>query len=197
MPYVPRARSSGLSRVCFTHVDNYAHALVIAADALYEGSPALGRFYIVTDGATHPDARGFANLWESVDEMVVSMGFPTLWDKFKLPDWFLFPVARVCDAVGWLLGKKLKLTGFNILMLTIHRWFAIDDAVEDLRYEPLIPFAEGWADTAAWFRAHWLPTKDFSRDGTFFGSIARATKRKIDIQDESAKRVEGRATKED
>ena len=103
----------------------------------------------------------------------------------------------MCDGVGWLLGKKLKLTGFNILMLTIHRWFAIDDAVEDLRYEPLIPFAEGWADTAAWFRAHWLPTKDFSRDGTFFGSIARATKRKIDIQDESAKRVEGRATKED
>ena len=50
------------------------------------------------------------------------------------------------------------------------------------------------ADTAAWFKANWLPTKDFAREGTFFGSIAKSTERKIDIQKNSAKRVATTAT---
>ena len=67
-------------------------------------------------------------------------------------------------------------------MLIIHRWFKIDDATRDLGYEPIIPYDEGWPDAAEWFKAHWLPTKDFAREGKFFGSIAKSTKRKIDIQ---------------
>ena len=49
-----RIFGEGKNRICFTHVDNYAHGLIIAERALHSGSPALGKFYIVTDGATHP-----------------------------------------------------------------------------------------------------------------------------------------------
>ena len=49
-----RVFGPGTNRICFTHVDNYAHGLIIAERALYAGSPVLGNFYIVTDGDTHP-----------------------------------------------------------------------------------------------------------------------------------------------
>jgi len=87
----------GRNRVCFTHVDNYAHGLIIAERALYANSPALGGFYIVTDGATHPDPAGFGLFWEVVDSAVTRMGFPSLWGKFKLPSWLMYPVSHVCN----------------------------------------------------------------------------------------------------
>jgi nucleoside-diphosphate-sugar epimerase len=49
-----RIFGDGKNRICFSHVDNYCHGLIIGERALYKGSPALGNFYIVTDGDTHP-----------------------------------------------------------------------------------------------------------------------------------------------
>ncbi len=40
----------GTNRISYTHVDNYAHGLILGEQALYPGSPALGGFYIVADG---------------------------------------------------------------------------------------------------------------------------------------------------
>ena len=37
-------------QVSFTYVDNYCHGLILGYDALYPNSPALGKFYVVTDG---------------------------------------------------------------------------------------------------------------------------------------------------
>ena len=37
-------------------------------------------------------------------------------------------------------------------MLTMHRWFDITSAEEDLSYKPIIAFDEGWADTIEWFK---------------------------------------------
>ena len=40
----------GGENICsFCYVDNYCHGLMCGADALKKGSPALGKFYIVTD----------------------------------------------------------------------------------------------------------------------------------------------------
>ena len=75
-------------------------------------------------------------------------------------------------------------------MLTMHRWFKIDRAIEDLNYEPIITYEDGWNDTLAWFKEHWL-TKYKNDDGSgtstirnksAFGAIASNTKAKIDIQ---------------
>lgn len=73
---------SGFNRVCFTHVDNYCHGLIIAERALYKGSPALGKFYIVTDGDTHPDPKGFSYFWVMVDQASQAMGFGGLFNKY-------------------------------------------------------------------------------------------------------------------
>ena len=42
-------------------------------------------------------------------------------------------------------------------VLTMHRWFDISAAEQDLKYLPVIPFDEGWKQTAEWFKANWLP----------------------------------------
>jgi nucleoside-diphosphate-sugar epimerase len=51
-----RIFGSGRNRICFTHVDNYCHGLILAERELVDiTSLACGKFYIVTDGTTHPD----------------------------------------------------------------------------------------------------------------------------------------------
>jgi hypothetical protein len=72
--------------------------------------------------------------------------------------WLLWTLAYVCEVIGWLSGTVLKLNLFNVKVLTMHRWFKIDKAEQELGYEPIISFADGWADTLSWFKQAWLPT---------------------------------------
>ena len=175
-----RIFGDGKNRICFSHVDNYCHGLIIGEKALYKGSPALGKFYIVTDGDTHPHKDGYANYWDALNEAVVGMGFQDLKSKFALPRWFMFVLAYTCDFIGWLTGTKLKLNPFAVKMVTMHRWFRIDAAERDLNYKPIIPFKQGWADTIVWFRENWLPK--YNGQGSAVGAIYSGTQRKIDIQ---------------
>lgn len=175
---------NGMNRVCFTHVDNYAHGLVLGAAALYKGSPALGKFYIVTDGPTHPVSDGYAYFWQAVDQAAIAMGFDSLWAKYKLPVWLLMPLAHTCDAIGYVTGRRLKLNPFNVRVLTMHRWFRIDNAQRDLKFEPIIGFSAGWADALDWFKTAWLPT--FYTSGRGAG-LAAQSEAKINIQAASSK----------
>jgi len=170
----------GKNKVCFTHVDNYAHALIIGERALYKGSPALGQFYVVTDGDTHTFEEGYSYFWDELDKPIVAMGFPSLADKFKLPYWFLMIIAHICDVIGWIFSVKLKLNPFNIKVLTMHRWFNIEAAENDLAFEPIIGFKEGWEDMTGWFKETWLP--GFKTNHRTFG-LAKQSEDKINIQD--------------
>ena len=96
-----RVFGNGQNRICFTHVDNYCHGLILAEAALYPNSRACGKFYIVTDGDTHTDARGFALFWDCLDEAAVAMGFDSLKQKLALPLWLLWPVAYIGALLTW------------------------------------------------------------------------------------------------
>lgn len=133
----------------------------------------------MTDGNTHPFKEGYAHFWEVVDTAVCEMGFPSIWQRAKLPDWFIMPIAHLCDAFGYLTGMRLKLNPFNVRVLTMHRWFNIARAEEHLRFRPIISFDQGWADMAAWFKQHWLPT--FWESGRGAG-LAQQSQAKIEIQ---------------
>ena len=180
----------GKNKVCFTFVDNYCHGLIIAERALYPNSPALGKFYIVTDGDTHPYKEGPCYLWELINETGKSMGFPEIKDKVPYPSWLLIPLAYVAEYVGWAIGKKMKLNRFNINMLTMHRWFRIDGAISDLDYKPIVSYEDGWRDTLEWFRENWLVKynnddgqgEKTTRNKSAFGTVAGSTLEKIDIQ---------------
>lgn len=172
----------GKNRVCFTHVDNYAHGLIIGERALYPGSPALGKFYIVTDGDTHTFSEGYGHFWEEVDKAIIRVFGPeeSIFQKMRLPYWLLITLAYICNVVGWLLGMKLKLNPFNVNVLVMHRWFSISAAENDLKYTPIIGFADGWNDMCDWFIANWLPSFR-SGSGRSYG-LAKQSEDKIDIQ---------------
>ena len=115
------------------------------------------------------------------------MGFPEIKEKYPYPDWLLYPVAYLLDTVSWLTGMKFKLNVFNINVLTMHRWFSIDEAIDDLGYEPIVTYEDGWKDTLEWFKQNWLAkynekTSTDMHNKSAFGSIASQSKRKIDIQ---------------
>ena len=173
-----RIFGEGKNRICFTHVDNYCHGLIIAERALKPDSPALGKFYIVTDGTTHPDGEQYLIFWEILDEAIKAMGFKSLWEKAKLPKPLLFFLAYICEFLGWAFGTVFKLNYFNVLVLTMHRWFDITAAEKDLDFEPIVDFREGWDETIVWFKENWLPT--FSK-GSLTG-INESTQAKINIQ---------------
>lgn len=175
-----RIFGNGLNRICFTHVDNYAHALAISERKLYKGSPVLGQFYIVTDGKTHPEADEYCVFWKEMDKAVVGMGFTSLYKKVHLPFWFLYIIALGANALGFLLGVTFKLNVFNVFVLTMNRWFKTDKAARDLDYTPIIHFNEGWADAIEYFRVHWLPTFEASNKSLF--GLAARSQAKIDIQ---------------
>lgn len=157
-----RIFGDGKNMISFCHVDNYCHGLILGAEALYPGSPALGKFYIITDGPP-------IQFWKVLDQAAVAMGFVSLWSKFHLPTWFMMCLAHIAVFLGniysaitgtpkHIVNYHLKLNPFAVKMLVIHRYFDISAAVKDLKYEPLIDFDAGWNETIEWFRRNWLPT---------------------------------------
>lgn len=156
-----RIFGDGENKISFCHVDNYCHGLILGAEALYPGSPALGKFYIVTDGPA-------VKFWRVLDQAIVAMGFTSLWTKFHLPTWLMMFLAYLTVFLGNIFAMisgmpkhkvnyYLKLNPFAVKMLVINRAFNISAAKRDLKYEPIYTFEEGWASTIDWFQKNWLP----------------------------------------
>lgn len=145
-----RIFGKGNATISVCYVDNYCHGLLCGADACYKDSPALSKFYIVTDGPP-------VLFWSIINQAGMAMGFTDLEQKWHLPTWFLYLIAYAANVIGALTGKKFKLNPFNVRMLTMHRWFSIDNAKADLKYEPLYTFQDKWQYTVDWFKTNWLP----------------------------------------
>ncbi len=157
-----RIFGDGENDISFCHVDNYCHGLILGEEALYPGSAALGKFYVITDGPPQ-------KFWKVLDEAVVAMGFISLWSKMKLPAWFMLSIAHIAVFLGslWSLitgtpehvvNFRIKLNPFAVKMLVINRYFDVSAAKKDLKYEPLIEFDDGWKQTLEWFKKNWLTT---------------------------------------
>lgn len=159
-----RIFGDGENLISFCHVDNYCHGLILGSEALYEGSPALGKFYIITDGPGQ-------YFWKVLDEAIISMGYTSLWSKLHLPTWFMMVIAHITVFIGnifafvtgtpkHVVNYKLKLNPFAVKMLVIDRFFNIENAKRDLKYTPLIDFEQGWKETIEWFKINWLPKQN-------------------------------------
>ena len=98
-----RVFGSGKNLVSVCFVDNYCHGLIIAERKLHRGSPALGKFYICTDGAP-------VNLWRFIDRAIVDIlpGAKSLFSKLPLPGWsFMYPLGYACENLAPRWAKSL------------------------------------------------------------------------------------------
>jgi nucleoside-diphosphate-sugar epimerase len=145
-----RVFGKGTNLISVCYVDNYCHGLMCGADILEPNHPSLGKFYIITDGPAQ-------SFWRILNHAIVEMGFTDLFSKFHLPIPLLMTLAYICNGLGYILGKTFKLNPFNVKMLTIHRYFNIENSILDLEYEPLVEFQEAWQLTIDWHKEHWLP----------------------------------------
>lgn len=144
-----RVFGDGDTQISMTFVDNYCHALMLAAERVAPGSHVDGKFYIVTDGPP-------CNFWRTMDNVITSLYGPSasIFRLWAIPRWLILGVAYCCDAIAWLSGKPLKLNSFAVKMLTIDRYFDISNARRDLEYEPVVSAASGWQQTIDWLRAN-------------------------------------------
>lgn len=140
-----RIMGDGKNRVSTTYVDNYCHGLMQGLDALVPGHVSLGKFYLVCDDGSQP-------FWKMLDRVVVRGGAPSLFSKWKVPTPVMYTVAYALQFLGWLTNTQFRLIPFNVTMLTIDRYFNVDDAKRDFGYQPLKTFEEGFEETLQWYQ---------------------------------------------
>jgi nucleoside-diphosphate-sugar epimerase len=80
------------------------------------------------------------------------MGYESVKSRKYLPSWLMFGIAYAGVAVSTLTGMNFRINPFTVKMLTIHRWFNIKNAKNDLNYKPVVTSEEGFRLTMEWFK---------------------------------------------
>jgi nucleoside-diphosphate-sugar epimerase len=88
-----RIFGDGCNMISFCHVDNYCHGLILGAQALYPRSPALGKYYVITDSEPQ-------YFWTALDQAITGMGFTSLFSKLKIPSWLIMAIAYLVVFLG-------------------------------------------------------------------------------------------------
>lgn len=136
-----RVLGTGQNLISFTHTDNCAHAHILAYNAIASHtSKAAGKYYIVTDG-------GAQYMWGALDWACRSAGYVSLLNKFNINTCLLYPAAYAALALGKVLGKPMKLNPFVVKMVSMHRYFNVDNLRNDVGYYPIRAFDEAWPET--------------------------------------------------
>jgi nucleoside-diphosphate-sugar epimerase len=129
----------------FSHVysENAAHAHVLAAKNLYEGSPVAGNIYFITD---HQPAE---NLFDFMKPLLEGLSLKP--PKKSIPYPFVY-------YMGWINEKINPRSVFNtfaIIQTCIDHTYTHDKATEDFGYEPIVSKEEAVKRTLEWFRQNW------------------------------------------
>jgi nucleoside-diphosphate-sugar epimerase len=147
---VTRARSgrllrvgNGKNQIDMIYVENAAHAHLLAADALREGSPVCGQAYFLSQGQP-------VNCWRWIDEILATSGLPPV--RRSLPfraAWWLGWLLETIYFVGRLPGEP-RMTRFLAAQLAKSHYFDIHRAERDFGYRPRVSTAEGMERLADW-----------------------------------------------
>ena len=129
----------------FSHVysENAAHAHVLAAKNLYEGSPVAGNIYFITD---HQPAE---NLFDFMKPFLEGLGLNP--PAKSIP----YPIAY---AMGWINEKINPRSVFNtfaVIQTCIDHTYIHDRAAKDFGYKPIVSKEEAFKRTLEWFRQNW------------------------------------------
>ena len=141
---IARARSGQLRRVgdgtnlvSMVHVENAAHAHLLAADALRRpDSPVAGQAYFINE----PDP---VNLWDWINKLLAEAGLPPVAKHISTRAATV--VGGVLEAIYGTFGLRAepRMTRFLAAQLSRSHWYRIDKARRDFGFAPLVSVAEG------------------------------------------------------
>ena len=138
-----RARAGKLRRigshpimVDVTHVENAAHAHILAADKLEPGSPIAGNAYFISDGQP-------VELWEFLNRILTDNGLSPV--TKSVPVWQAKLAGYVLEKLHKAFRPNVEpaMTRFVASQLSTSHWYDISAARRDLGYEPIISTEEG------------------------------------------------------
>ena len=125
-----RIVGSGLNRVDMTHVDNAAHAHLLAEAAL-RNNRARGKAYFLSDGSP-------VVLWDWINGLLARLDLPPVTRRVS-PEiaYAAGAVAELVWKIGRLAGEP-PMTRFVATELSKDHWFSIAAAGRDLGYAPVV-----------------------------------------------------------
>lgn len=140
-----RIVGSGTNRVDMTHVDNAAHAHLLAERALVSGA-ARGKAYFLSDDA--PVA-----LWPWVDDLLVRLDVPPV--TKSVPVGFAYAGGAAAEVFWKITGRagEPPMTRFVAAELAKDHWFSIAAAKRDLGYAPLVDNEKAMNELVAWMKS--------------------------------------------
>ncbi len=129
----------GHNRVDVIHVENAAHAHLLAVKKLLADPPQLPRIYFVSD-------QGPVNLWEFIDDLLAAKGQQKVRRSIPLmPAIFMGAIAEFIYRLPILRGKEPRMTRFLALQLGHSHFFSQERAKSELGYSAIVSKQEGLA----------------------------------------------------
>jgi nucleoside-diphosphate-sugar epimerase len=137
---------NGSNLVDISYIDNVAHAHILAAKNLSEKGTAGGKPYFISQGDP-------VNLWDWINELFVAMDIDKVQASLSFP--VAYRLGGVLEAIYKIIRmkKEPKMTRFLAEQLAKSHYFSIENAQNDLGYEPVISTTEGLQRTVQWLKA--------------------------------------------
>lgn len=143
-----RIVGDGKNKVDLTHVENAAHAHLLAAESLFRGeTQACGKAYFVSDDAP-------VVLWDWINHFLESVGVPRLQSERAVPFKTAYFAGTLLEAfwkIFAIVGEP-PMTRFVASELAKSHWFKIDAIRRDLGYAPIVDPAQTLAEFVAIYK---------------------------------------------
>jgi nucleoside-diphosphate-sugar epimerase len=136
----------GLNLVDISYIDNVALAHILAAKNLSENGTASGKPYFISQGEP-------VNLWDWINELFAAMNIDKVQTTVSFP--IAYRLGGILEMIHKFarLEKEPKMTRFLAEQLAKSHYFSIENARNDLGYEPIITTTEGLRRTVQWLKA--------------------------------------------
>lgn len=137
-----RIVGSGKNKVDLTHVENAAHAHLLAAESLFRGeTQACGKAYFVSDGAP-------VVLWDWLNAFLEGIGLPRLRPEAAVPFKTAYFAGTLLETFWkiFAVSGEPPMTRFVASELAKSHWFKIDALRRDLGYAPIVNPDEAFSD---------------------------------------------------
>ena len=141
---------NGRARCQHVYVGNMAHAHVLAAAALFNGSGTVnGQAYLVSDGPP-------SNFFTFFDSFVEGAGYRIRPKNLWLPRWFAYGIGCISEAMAFLLRPvrrySPKMSRFAVTYTCTDYTFSTEKARRDLGFVPKYSQQEAYERTVGYFK---------------------------------------------